>query len=211
MNYRVLDWETYPRKAHFAHFNSYANPYAGITVEVDITGFLQTCKREGYPFFLSFLYCIGNAGNAVPQLRQRVMDEQIIEMESCDTSHTVLHEDGTYGYCCLNCMQPFADYLPEAVALHEKAKTEACLEDGEEVLKLFFISSLPWVHYSSILQPTPIPGDTNPRIVWGKYKTVEGRTTIPVTLLANHALVDGIHLGNFFRALEEQLAAFSKL
>ena len=46
MEYRKIDLETFPRKAHFEYFKTLANPYAGGTVEVDITDFLRPDKNE---------------------------------------------------------------------------------------------------------------------------------------------------------------------
>ena len=49
-----------------------ANPYMGLTVEVDVTDFLAEVKTRSYPFFLSFLRCVTRAANAVPEFRQRI-------------------------------------------------------------------------------------------------------------------------------------------
>ena len=87
MDYRAIDWESYPRKAHFAYFSAMADPYAGVTAPVDVTGFLAACRERRAPFFLSFLWCAGRAANAVPQLRQRIVDGRPVEFSSCDTSH----------------------------------------------------------------------------------------------------------------------------
>ena len=43
----------------------------------------------------------------------------------------------------------------------------------------------------SLELPTPVPADSNPRITWGKYAQEGERVTMPVSLLANHALVVG--------------------
>lgn len=224
MEYRTIDWESYPRKAHFEYFSTMADPYAGVTAEVDITRFLAACRgaQKEYPqscvpgraaaklpFFLSFLYCAGRAANAVPELRQRIVDGRPVEFASCDTSHTVMRADGTYSYCRLNCMQPFRDYLPAALALQEEARVHGDLDDGEDALSLFFVSTLPWVRYTAIRQPVPSPADSNPRLTWGKYVTEGGRTVMPVTLLVNHALVDGVHMAGFYDALERELASFT--
>lgn len=209
MDYQIIDWERYPRREHFAYFSAMADPYAGVTAEVDITRFLTACGQAGAPFFLSFLYCAGRAANAVPQLRQRIVDGRPVEFKTCDTSHTVMREDGTYGYCRLNCMRPFADYLPTAQALQEEAKARGGLDDGEDGLSLLFISTLPWIHYTGLRQPVPSPADSNPRITWGRYETKGGRASLPVTLLVNHALVDGAHMAAFFSALERELDGFA--
>ena len=81
------------------------------------------------------------------------------------------------------------------------------MDDGEDGLSLLFLSSLPWLHYTSLTQPTPSPADSNPRITWGGYVAQGGRVTLPVTLLANHALVDGLHIAAFYRALDQELEA----
>lgn len=179
-----------------------------MTVEVDITDFIQKVKKEKLPFFLSFLYCAGRAANMVAELRQRIDGGVPVEFASCDTSHTVMKADGTYGYCRLNCMQSFEEYISQAVAKQEKAKEEADLEDGEDGLSLLFVSTLPWLHYTSLQQPTPIPADSNPRITWGQYAINGEKVTMPVTLLVNHALADGSHMAQFFEELSRQMEGF---
>ena len=208
MDYRAIDWESYPRKAHFAYFSAMADPYAGVTAPVDVTGFLAACRERREPFFLSFLWCAGRAANAVPQLRQRIVDGRPVEFSSCDTSHTVLRADGTYCYCRLDCTRPFGEFLPQAVGRQEEAKAGGDLDDGEDALSLLFVSTLPWVGYTALRQPAPAPADSNPRITWGRYDEAGGRIAMPVTLLVNHALADGVHIAAFYAALEEEMTAF---
>lgn len=209
-SYRVIPLETYPRKAQFIYFQSMSNPYMGLTVSVDITNFIHTVQEEQTPFFLSFLYCVSRAANRVPQLQQRVCNGKIIEYDHCPTSHTVSLPDETYCYCSLESQLSFPEFLPYALQEQEKAKLAISLEDGEEdtSLPLLFISSLPWVSCDALLQPTPIPADTNPRITWGRWRRKGKKYLLPVTVLCNHALVDGLHLARFYECLNQELAAF---
>ncbi len=208
MNYTTIDMTNHPRRDHFAYFSTMADPYVGVTAGVNISGFVEHCREHGYPFFLSFLYCVGQAANSVPQLRQRILNGSPVEFPHCGTSHTVMGENGAYHYCRLNPMQPFDAFLRESLPLHRQAKEAGMLDDGADAVSLFFISSLPWVHYTDLRQPTPSPADSNPRITWGKYQTSGETTIIPVTLLAHHALVDGIHIAAFYQALEDKLRQF---
>ena len=64
--------------------------------------------------------------------------------------------------------------------------------------------------YTALTQPVPHPADSNPRITWGKYQEEGRRAPLPVTLLANHALVDGLHISQFFDGLNRELAAFAR-
>ena len=42
---------------HLDVYKRQAQPYAGLTVPVDITDFYQAVEARKVPFFLSFLYC----------------------------------------------------------------------------------------------------------------------------------------------------------
>lgn len=206
MCYKYIDMETYKRKNHFEYFNSLAYPYVGITVNVDITEFLDKVHSNKVPFFLTFCYCVYRAGNGVTEFRQRIKDNKIIEFENCQTSHTVALDDGTYFYCNLDGNMPFEEYISYAVKKQELAKQDASVsEDETEALNKFFISCLPWTTYTSIIQPVPIPADSNPRITWGKYFIQGNKTFIPVSVLCHHALVDGIHISKFYSLLDKEI------
>ena len=66
MAYRVIDKETMPRREQFDYFRAMAQPYVGITWELDITDLRRRQKAEGWPFFLTMLYLAGQAANRVP-------------------------------------------------------------------------------------------------------------------------------------------------
>lgn len=208
MDYRMIDLETYPRRDHFLYFRDMAYPYVGLTVDVEAGNFLQKCRERSLPFFLSFLYCVSAAANSVPELRRRILDGGIVEFDHCETSHTVAKDDGTYGYCRLDCARPFGEYLPYAAERHRQARLSGSLDEGGENLSLLFISTLPWVSYRAFVQPVPSPADSNPRITWGRWRDEGGRTLLPVSILCHHALADGLHIARFYQALDEELARF---
>lgn len=205
--YHAVNIQADSRSEHFAYFSAMRNPYVGVTCPVDITRFCDALSSRGLPFFLSFLWCAAAAANAVPALRQRILSGGVIEYDVCPTSHTVARADGAYGYCRLECDKPFDDFLRYAAPLHEAAKRASDITEDDS-LPLLFVSCVPWLAYTAIVQPTPDPPDSNPRLTWGKYDRRDGRVTLPVSLLCHHALVDGLHLSRFYQALDEQLNAF---
>lgn len=205
MRYTPIDLATYKRRAHFEYFNSLAYPYAGLTVEVDITRWLAAVRSAGAPFFHSFLWAAAGAANAVPELRCRILDGGIVRFDVCKSSYTVALPDDTYCYCTLETDMPYGEFLPYARARQAEAIAAPTVKDGEDVLGYFFISSVPWVSYTALTQPVPCPADSNPRITWGRWRDQGGKIAIPVTLLCHHALVDGIHLSRFYQRLEERL------
>ncbi len=206
MAMRYLDMDAYPRRAHFEYFSAMANPYMGVTVELDITDFCARIRELGHPFFLSLLWCVNRAADSVPEFRQRIDGGRIVEFGECRTSHTLALADGTYCYCQLSAAgRPLDGYIAYASAAQERARLSQSLDDGDG-LDLYFISTLPWLSYTALVNPTPSPADSNPRLTWGKWFERGGRRLLPFTALCNHALVDGAHLARFFDALRGEMA-----
>ena len=207
MNSRTIDMNTYPRRAHFDYFRSLQNPMLGVTVDVDVTALQAFCKAEGCSFYLAFMRCAARAANGVPQLRQRIRDGGIVEYDACGTSHVELRADGTYGYCTLHHDRSFREYLEYAEAERLRCREAASIEEDDDVEGLYFITSLPWLRYTQLIQPTAGGDESNPRISWGKYATdCRDRLMMPVTLLAHHALVDGLQVAQFYRNLDGEIA-----
>lgn len=205
---RPIDMEHYPRKSHFAYFSTMANPYVGMTAEVDVTDLYARTKALGGSFFLGCLYCAAKAANAVPELRQRIVDGRIMEADHCDSSHTVPLADGTYCYCRMSDEMPFAAFLQEGRRQKAISRENPGLDLESDETELLFISCVPWVRFTSLVQPTPYPADSNPRITFGRFERVGDRLKMPVDILVNHALADGRQIGEFFRLMQENLTYY---
>ena len=209
MHYTIINMEEDPRSGQFAYFRGMTFPFAGLTVEMDITDMMAA--RDGRPFFLSMLYAAVRAANAVPQLRRRILpDGRVAEYDWCAPSYTAMKSDGVYVYCNVEGALPYDEFVAQGQRRQREVLERGTLTEDGDVLSYFFVSSVPWVHYSQLQHPAESPDDSNPRISWGKYVTVNGRTTLPVSLFVNHALADGLHISRFFMNLEEELAAMTR-
>lgn len=220
MDYRFIDMERYPRRDHFEAFRRMRNPMVQLTVNVEITDWLRRIKEAGLPFFLSFQYAVVRAANRVPEFRQRIRDGRIVEYAFCNPSYIVALPDGTYRYCNVIAGLPFPDYLREAKKKQRQALLEEHLEEDGDVEGFLFTTSVPWLSYAGLEMPWPDPDFSVPNIGWGKYvrdsrvrleagQPVERElVTLPVTVMVNHALVDGIHIARFFEYLNDELERF---
>lgn len=197
-----LDMTQYKRINHFNYFKSLAFPYVGITSDVDITKFYHWVKKNQLPFFLSFLWCVSRAANGVEEFRQRIIQDKIVEYPFCRTSHTVAKEDGTYSYCMLDERMEFRPFIEHAALQQENARLHGSIEE-EDTESLLFISTIPWLTYTSLIQPMTMPADSNPRITWGKFYEREASVCMPVSVLCHHALVDGKHIAAFYKLLSD--------
>lgn len=201
---RYIDLETYPRRSHYEFFKAMAYPYMGMTANVDVTKLVSFAKARGGATFLACLWAAANAANSVPELRQRIVGDSIVEFDHCDTAHTVAMPDETFCNCRTDCRKSPEDFLTYGKQRQEEAmKRHGFNLTQEDETNLIFASCVPWVAFTQVIQPTPIPADCNPRIVFGKYIKEVDRILMPLHIQCNHALVDGRHVGKFFAAFEE--------
>ena len=209
MGYHIIDMTSDPRCGQFAYFRQMAYPFAGITAEIDITDFMA-CKGQR-PFFLSFLYAVTRAANAVPQLRRRILEDgTVAEFDWCPPSYTAMKPDGAYVYVDVDGgITDIRAFCAQGKANQAAAIEKGVLAEGGDVLDHFFISSVPWLPYVQIKLPSGMPGDSHPRISWGQYREENGRVQIPVTLYVHHALADGLHISRFFENLRRELDAIT--
>lgn len=206
MKKKYIDMNAYKRINHFNYFTSIANPHVGMTVDVDITDLRNFCKENNYSFYLTFMHVVALAANRVKEFRQRIFDGKIVEYDECGTSHTEDVGDGTYCYCTLYHNMSFDEYIGYAKKKQVECKELKSIEEDDDVEGLYFISTVPWIKYTSLVQPTDGNNDTNPRITWGKYeKNQNGRYMMPVTTLLHHALVDGKNIADFYHYLNEEM------
>jgi len=201
---RFIDMETYPRKSHFEFFGSLAYPYVGFTANVDVTNPIRFAKEKGGSSFLAILYVAVQAANAVPELRQRIVDGKIAEYDHCNVGYTVALPDKTFCNCYTESRMSIEKFFVDAKARQAEAmKHPGFVNPDEEETGLIFASCIPWLAFTQCIQPAPIPADSNPRIVFGKYIKEGDRTLMPLHIQCNHALVDGYHLSEFYRIFQE--------
>ena len=206
MSFIKIDLDKYDRRRHFEYFLSLQYPYVGITNNVDVSQLVRLCKTKNYSFYLTFLHAAALAADGVKELRHRIHDGGIIEYSECPTSHIELLDNNTYCYCTLHHHMTMEEYIPYALEARNRCHKEGGIDEDDDSDSMYFISTLPWLHYTAMVQPVAGGEESNPRITWGKFQEdYRGRKQLPVTLLAHHALVDGIHIAMFYRNLEQEI------
>jgi chloramphenicol O-acetyltransferase type A len=206
MQSQTIDLSTFPRREQFLFFKNLAYPYVGLTAEIDVTDVKAFTRARGESFFLAMNYVVAKAANRIPEFRMRVRGEGIVQYPCCGTSHTLLLPDNTFVYCTLYHGKPYLEYVNYAEAEQKRTLTAGWTPDNDEVDALYFVSAIPWVHYTALIQPVRGGSDSNPRISFGKYEERSGRLLMPLSILAHHSLVDGYHLGLFYQYVDEEMA-----
>ena len=81
-HYRIIDTASWPRRDHFTFYRQFANPSFNLCVPIAAQRLYEYAKDRRVSFFQLALYALLRAANGVPQLRQRVRNDEVIEYDS---------------------------------------------------------------------------------------------------------------------------------
>jgi len=203
---REIDVERWPRRAQYELFRSFGFPYLGLTAPVDVAPLRAVLKTKGISFTIGWVHALARAANAVPELRQRLRGERVVEHAMVHPSFTVLTDDGQFSFCCLPYDEDLDTFSRTAAERIERARRAVSLFMEPDRDDFLFMTAMPWVSFTGFMHPATLdPGDSVPRFAWGRFEADGARTMIPLNIQAHHALVDGIHVGAFFEGVRREI------
>ena len=204
----LLDLENWNRKEHFAHFKQMEEPFFGVTVEIDCTKAYQTAKELNVSFFIYYLHKTLVAVNSVENFKYRIADDKIYINDHIDASATIGREDGTFGFSLIEFNPDFNLFKENALAEIERIQnTTGLFTRSFDDDNLIHFSAIPWINFTSISHARSYTfPDSCPKISFGKMITSEtGKRTISMSVHVPHALMDGLHVGQFIDRFEEEM------
>ncbi len=204
-----LDLETWVRREHFEFFRKYEQPFFNITAHLDATALWERSRAdESLSFSIGYHYCALKVANDIESFRHRIRDDGVWVCDRIHGGTTVLLEDKTFTFCYFDFEPDFALFQAGARASFDEARSGTTpFDPKDERDDLIHFTALPWVAFTGVQHPRrPIPGDSVPKIAFGKCHEVDGAFRLPVAIDVHHALVDGLQVGDFFRNLEANLS-----
>jgi len=203
---RVIDLETWNRREHFNFYNRLEYPYLNITANVNLTRLIPWIKANGYSVFATIAYITSQAANEIPELRLRIRGKQVVEHEVVRSSFTVLANDNTFGFATVDYANDFLAFHQQVLDAIQTTRANPSIKDEPGRDDMIFLTTMTWVSFTQISHPLPLnPPDSFPRITWGKIFNQQDQILMPLSLNANHALVDGLHIGQFFEIVQKSM------
>ncbi|MGB3368843.1 MAG: chloramphenicol acetyltransferase [Acidaminobacteraceae bacterium] len=201
---KEINIENWNRKKHYEFFKNLDYPHFNVCANIDITEFLKYTKSNGEPFFISTLFLVMKSINSIKEFRYRMREETVVEHEVVHPSFTIMGDEDVFGFCYVDYSNDFLDFKTRAEISIEKAKMDISMEDEIGKDDMVFLTSMPWVSFTSISHPIQLkPADSFPRIAWGKFFMESGRVKLPLSVQVHHALMDGMHVGHLFIKVQE--------
>ncbi len=193
------------RKKHFEFFKNMNHPHFSITANVEIGELVETIKVHQLPFMPTIVWAVSSTANDLAPFRQRIRNDKVVEHDLVHPSFAVDTETAdVFSFCEVKFTHDYQQFIEAAREKIKKMKTDPSFEDEPDRDDYLFLSSIPWVSFTAITHAMSYhPHDSVPRITWGKYFVENGRTLLPLSVQAHHALVDGKYVGMFFQKFEE--------
>lgn len=201
---KIIDLATWKRRDHYNLYKNLEYPYLNISANVNIDNLYNWSKEQKISLFSCIAYLTSRAANQIPELRLRIRADQVIEHPMVHPSFTVLTDDETFGFATIRYSPDFSEFHQNVTAGIEATKKNPTIHDEPGRDDMIFLTTMTWVSFTQISHPLPLnPPDSFPRITWGKFFDQGQQRLMPLSLLANHALVDGLHVGKFFELVQE--------
>jgi chloramphenicol O-acetyltransferase type A len=209
---REVPIENWKRRSTYEFFKDFEDPFFNLTAPVDVTAPLGFCKANGLSFALNSVYCSLRAANSIPELKLRIVGGKVVEFEKIHATQTVLNDDETFSFCYFEYLNDPFEFDRAGRASLDKYKLLKTFDVETDRLDLIYYSVIPWVSFTSFKHASRHDNrQTVPRMVYGKLYQSAGRMLLPHSVEVHHALADGLHVGQYFEALQATMDGFGKL
>ncbi len=203
---KKIPLEGWPRKEHYLFFRDFEYPYFSLCADMDISAFLPLIKKDKTSFTAAMMYLIARVANGIPEFRQRIREDGPIEHLVVHPSATILSKDDLFTFCTIRYESEYKKFIRKAEEEIALVKEQPGLEEKIQNDSMLFMSSIPWVSFTSFHHPLKLnPADSVPRFAWGKYRQEGDAILMPLSVQGHHALMDGLHVGLFFQHFQQLL------
>jgi chloramphenicol O-acetyltransferase type A len=201
---KLIDLEAWPRRAHYETYRHFDYPHFNLTASINVDHMLPIAQENNASLTIIITYLLTRTANQIENFRWRIRDDVVIEHEVVHPSITILTPDHLFSFCTMVYTPSFSTFAAEATACIAHVREHPTLEDKAYQDELLFMTSIPWVSFTSFMHPMHThPVDSIPRIAWGKIYEIEGHQKMPLSVQGHHSLMDGLHVGQYFEKIQE--------
>lgn len=194
-----IDLNTFDRRFAYENFLNFDNPYVTIVCEVDITNLVNYTKTHKN-FYHSMCYLVMKAMNKVKNFGYRFIGGDVYLCEEFGVGPVGNTPDGNIFFYHGPYTKTFDEFL-EKIEENKQLVLSGKNIQTEETKNEVYLSCFPWRKMSALSVPTAKEGQ-NPQVIWDKFETKDGKTTINLFVYAHHSFCDGSHFAKFFDEFE---------
>ena len=144
------------------------------------------------------------SANGIEEFRYRIRGKEIIKHDKINAGITILREDELYSNSIVKYSDDVRKFFNNTQKAINKGKRKIIVNEEQKGKdNLVYITCIPWISFTSVMHPIKLDAsDSIPRISWGKFFHENNHVKLPVSVQANHCLVDGIQAAKFYEQLQ---------
>ncbi len=144
--------------------------------------------------------------NEIEEFRYRIEDDKVYCYDSVGAGPTIFREDETFGYAFFDYYEDIEEFMSQAKIEADRVRAERGLKFTHADEDIIHYSTLPWADFTAVNHARVLHvGRSIPKITFGKITREGDNMWLPVDIHANHALMDGFHVGKFVERFQELL------
>ena len=204
---KKIDLDSWNRKHHFNHFNALADPYFAVTIPFDVSLAYKKSKAIGNSFFAIYLHDCMKAINAVENFKYRIIGNDVVEYDEIHASATLSRADKTFGFSFINFSENFKEFNSNIIKEKQRINNSTDVYPPVNGLDCIHCSALPWFSFTSQKEPFSGLKDSVPKLAFSKTYKQNDLLMMNIGISANHALIDGYHVGQFAELFQKHLSS----
>ena len=196
---KEIDRQTWARRDHFDVFRSFHYPHFAMCAEVDVTAVLNAVGAADISLTAAIVYVVSRAANDIPEFRQRIRGDTVVEHDVVHPSATILVDDDLFSFCAVDYTEDFESFAAAFAEGSAAVRRQPTLDDTGRDDELW-MTAIPWISFTSFAHPiVSLPADSIPRFAWGKHHGDADRVQMPLSVQGHHALMDGLHVARYYQ------------
>ena len=203
-----LDLAAWPRRDAFEYFRGFDKPYFNVCTRLDVARLKQAVadtRRGGLA--LAYHFIALRLANRIEPFRYRLDGGRVRVHGVVNGSTTVLREDGSFGFADLDHQADFATFAAQGAAAIAAARAgRRAFEPRPDDTARVHFTTLPWLHFTSFSHARNWGReDAVPKLAFGRIDVDGAHAWMPLSVEVHHALMDGLHVGQFVQGFEAAL------
>lgn len=198
-NFHPIDIQTWPRAQTYHYFAETVMPVTySINVTVDTTILRNTLKSKGIKFFPTYLYLITRAISKYQEFRLALQDDVLGYWDTLTPFYPIFHKDDkTITFLWTEYNEDFKVFYNNYIAdMTQHGDSHGIMSSkGVPPSNNYIIACVPWFTFNSLsMHLQDAENYYAPIFEAGGFTEKDGITTMPLSITANHAAVDGYHI-----------------
>ena len=204
---KTIDLENWPRRKHYELYRKFDYPHFSLTAPLELTRFYPAVRSSGASLTLALIFLLARSANALPEFRQRIRGEQVVEHDVVHPAPTVLTDSELFSFYQVDFVDDFRRFAAAAELAIAAARVapRPCRTNRGATTGCSFRPSRGWPSPPSPTRSRCTRSNSIPRLSWGKFSEAGGRLSLPLSVQVHHSLMDGVHVGRFYELVQAGL------